>query len=46
MGVRFALTDYVEQSLTGAVYDKLEDGAFVGRVGFLTEKNQRGSVTW
>ena len=46
MGVRFALTDYVEQALCGAVYDKPEDDTFVGRVGFLTGKNQRGSVTW
>ena len=46
MGVRLAPTDYVEQALIGAVYGKLEDGTFVGSVGFLTEKNQRGSVTW
>ncbi len=32
MGMRFPLTDYVEQALSGAVYDKLEDGTFVGRI--------------
>lgn len=32
MGVRFALTDYVEQALSGAIYDKLEDGIFAGRI--------------
>ena len=32
MVVRFVLTDYVEKALTKAVYDKLEDGTFSGRV--------------
>ena len=26
------LTEYVEQALSGATYDKLEDGTFVGRI--------------
>ena len=46
MGVRFAPTGYVEQALIGAVCDKLEDGTFVWLVGFLTGKNQWGSVIW
>jgi len=32
MVVRFILTDYVNQTLAEAVYDKLEDGTFAGRV--------------
>ncbi|MBI2910411.1 MAG: type II toxin-antitoxin system HicB family antitoxin [Chloroflexi bacterium] len=32
MSVRFVLTDYVEQALSSATYDKLEDGAFAGRI--------------
>ena len=32
MAVRFILTDYVSQALTHAVYDKLEDGTFGGRI--------------
>ena len=32
MVVRFILTDYVNQAMTHAVYDKLEDGSFAGRV--------------
>ncbi|MEW6034058.1 MAG: type II toxin-antitoxin system HicB family antitoxin [Chloroflexota bacterium] len=32
MGVRFALTGYVERALSGAVYDKLEDGTFAGHI--------------
>jgi predicted RNase H-like HicB family nuclease len=32
MDARFVLTDYIDQGLAGAVYDKLEDGTFVGRV--------------
>ncbi len=32
MGVQFVLTNYVEQALSQAVYDKLEDGTFAGRV--------------
>ena len=29
---KFILTDYVETALREAVYDKLEDGAFSGRI--------------
>ncbi|MFQ4140873.1 hypothetical protein [Chlorogloeopsis sp. ULAP02] len=32
MTTRFILSDYVEQAIAQAVYDKLEDGTFVGRV--------------
>ena len=32
MKVRFILSDYVEQALALAAYDKLEDGTFVGRI--------------
>jgi predicted RNase H-like HicB family nuclease len=32
MVVQFILTDYVDQALAVAVYDKLEDGTFAGRV--------------
>jgi len=32
VGVQFILTDYVEQALSQAIYDKLEDGTFVGRI--------------
>lgn len=32
MPVRFILTEYVDQALASAVYDKLEDGTFAGRV--------------
>ena len=32
MTVRFVLTDDVDQSLAQAVYDKLDDGTFAGRV--------------
>jgi len=30
--IRFILTEYVEQAITHAVYDKLEDGTFAGRI--------------
>jgi len=30
--VRFILTDYVSHALAHAVYDKLEDGTFAGRI--------------
>ena len=30
--VRFTLTEYINQSLVHAVYDKLEDGTFAGRI--------------
>ncbi len=32
MTVRYILTDYVSQALAQAVYDKLEDGTFAGRI--------------
>lgn len=32
MVVRFILTDYVSQALAQAVYDKLDDGTFAGRI--------------
>lgn len=32
MAVRFILTDYVNQLMGHAVYDKLEDGTFAGRI--------------
>ncbi|MBU2536572.1 MAG: type II toxin-antitoxin system HicB family antitoxin [Chloroflexi bacterium] len=32
MTVRFILTDYVSHALAHAVYDKLEDGTFAGRI--------------
>jgi len=32
MAVRFILTEYVNQLMAQAVYDKLEDGTFAGRI--------------
>ena len=32
MVVRFILTDYVNQALSHAVYDKLDDGTYAGRI--------------
>lgn len=32
MVVRFILTDYVNKALAKAVYDKLEDGTYSGRI--------------
>lgn len=32
MRARFVLSDYVEQALVEATYDKLEDGSFAGRI--------------
>ena len=32
MVTRFILTDYVDQALASAIYDKLEDGTFAGRI--------------
>ncbi len=32
MTVRFILSDYVDKAIAQAVYDKLEDGTFVGRI--------------
>jgi predicted RNase H-like HicB family nuclease len=30
--IRYILSDYVNQAMLEAVYDKLEDGTFVGRI--------------
>ncbi len=30
--VKFTLSDYINQALASAVYDKLEDGTFSGRI--------------
>jgi predicted RNase H-like HicB family nuclease len=32
MQARFILSDYVEQALAAATYDKLEDGTFAGKI--------------
>jgi predicted RNase H-like HicB family nuclease len=32
MAVRFIFTEYVNQALAQAAYDKLEDGTFAGRI--------------
>jgi predicted RNase H-like HicB family nuclease len=32
MAVQFILTDYVNHAMAQAVYDKAEDGTFVGRI--------------
>ena len=32
MTIQFILTDYVNQALAHAIYDKLEDGTFAGRI--------------
>ncbi len=32
MAIRFILTDYVNQALAHATYDKLDDGTFAGRI--------------
>ena len=32
MAVRFILTEYVEQAMAHATYDKLEDSTFAGRI--------------
>jgi len=32
MPVRFVLTEYLDQAMAEAAYDKLEDGTFAGRV--------------
>ncbi|MFC1714463.1 type II toxin-antitoxin system HicB family antitoxin [Candidatus Poribacteria bacterium] len=32
MAVRFILTEYVNQLMANAVYDKLEDSTFTGRI--------------
>jgi hypothetical protein len=37
MAVRFVLTDYLNQAMAQAVYDKLEDGSFSGRIPACTD---------
>ena len=32
MAIRFTLTEYINQALANAIYDKLEDGTFAGRI--------------
>ena len=32
MAVRYVLSDYVEKAMSIAVYDKLDDGTFAGRI--------------
>jgi len=32
MAIRYILSEYVEQAMMQAVYDKLEDGSFAGRI--------------
>ena len=32
MAVRYVLSEYVERAMSEAVYDKLEDGTFAGRI--------------
>lgn len=32
MTIQFILTEYVEQAMAQAIYDKLEDGTFAGRI--------------
>jgi len=32
MGLRYVLSDYVEEALAEAIYDKLEDGSYAGRI--------------
>ncbi len=32
MAVRYILSEYVDQALAEATYDKLEDGTFAGRI--------------
>ncbi len=32
MKVQYVLSDYVEEAMSQAVYDKLEDGTFAGRI--------------
>ncbi|MDD5312285.1 MAG: type II toxin-antitoxin system HicB family antitoxin [Dehalococcoidia bacterium] len=36
MSIQFILTDYVNSALKGAVYDKLKDGTFSGRIPLCT----------
>ncbi|MDZ8228203.1 MULTISPECIES: type II toxin-antitoxin system HicB family antitoxin [unclassified Nostoc] len=32
MTIKFILSDYVDRAIAQAIYDKLEDGTFVGRI--------------
>ena len=32
MATRYILSEYVQQAMSQAVYDKLEDGTFAGRI--------------
>jgi predicted RNase H-like HicB family nuclease len=32
VATRYVLSEYVEQAMAQAVYDKLEDGSFIGRI--------------
>ena len=32
MGLRYVLSDYVAEALAEAIYDKLEDGSYAGRI--------------
>ncbi|HHT9120981.1 MAG TPA: type II toxin-antitoxin system HicB family antitoxin [Candidatus Hypogeohydataceae bacterium YC41] len=32
MGTRYILSDYIEQAMAKAAYDKLDDGSFSGRI--------------
>ena len=32
MAIKFILSDYIAQAMAQAVYDKLEDGTFAGRI--------------
>ena len=32
MSTHYILTDYVNQLLSSAIYDKLEDGSFIGKI--------------
>lgn len=32
MGIKFVLSEYINMSMAQAVYDKLEDGTFAGRI--------------
>jgi predicted RNase H-like HicB family nuclease len=36
MRARFVLTEYVTQKMASAVYDKLDDGSFAGRIPVCT----------
>ena len=32
MATQYVLSEYIEQAMAQAIYDKLEDGNFVGRI--------------